>query len=38
MTTRGIHKAGTTTVTTKITGEFKTDPDLEKKFLRLIGY
>ena len=36
MTTRGIHKPGTTTVTTAMVGDFKTDPQLEKKFLQMI--
>lgn len=36
MTTRGIHKPGTTTITTKMLGEFKTNPKLEKKFLLMI--
>ena len=36
MTTRGVHKLGTTTVTTKMIGEFKNNPELEKKFLQMI--
>lgn len=37
MTTRGIHKPGTTTVTIATLGEFKTNIKLEKKFLRMIN-
>jgi GTP cyclohydrolase I len=37
MTTRGIHKPGTTTVTTTLVGEFKTNPLMEKKFLQMIS-
>lgn len=37
MTTRGIHKPGTTTVTATLVGEFKTNPLMEKKFLQMIG-
>ena len=36
MTTRGIHKPGTTTVTTKMLGDFKSSKELEKKFLLMI--
>jgi GTP cyclohydrolase I len=36
MTTRGIHKPGTTTITTTMLGDFKTNPELEKKFLLMI--
>lgn len=36
MTSRGIYKPGTTTITTTMTGDFKNNPDLEKKFLQLI--
>lgn len=36
MTTRGIHKIDTATITKKMTGEFKDNPKLEKKFLTLI--
>ncbi len=37
MTTRGVRKAGTTTVTKKMLGEFKTNPTMETKFLSLIA-
>jgi GTP cyclohydrolase I len=37
MTTRGIHKTGTSTVTKVMLGEFKENPKLEKKFLMLIA-
>jgi GTP cyclohydrolase I len=36
MTTRGIHKISTTTITKSMTGIFKTDPKMEEKFLSLI--
>jgi GTP cyclohydrolase I len=36
MTTRGIHKPGTTTITTAMIGEFKKNSELEKKFLQMI--
>lgn len=36
MTTRGIHKPGTTTVTTATIGEFKTNPEVRDNFFRLI--
>ncbi len=36
MTTRGVQKPGTTTVTTIMTGEFKDNPQLEKKFFDLL--
>ncbi len=37
MTTRGIHKVGTTTITKKMTGLFKDDIEMEKRFLTLIS-
>ncbi len=37
MTTRGIHKTGTTTVTKKITGLFKEDSKLEDRFFKMIA-
>ncbi len=37
MTTRGIHKAGTTTITKKMTGLFKTDLTMETRFLTMIS-
>lgn len=36
MTTRGIHKIDTTTITKRMLGSFKTDPEMEKKFLAMI--
>jgi GTP cyclohydrolase I len=37
MTSRGVHKVGSTTVTVRMTGAFKDDLELEKKFFRMIG-
>lgn len=37
MTTRGVHKFGTTTITKKMTGVFKSDFEMEKRFLTLIS-
>ncbi len=37
MSTRGVHKPGVTTVTTRFTGAFKDDPKMEERFLRLSG-
>jgi len=37
MTTRGIHKINTTTITKTMLGEFKSDPEMERKFLSLIS-
>ena len=37
MTTRGIHKINTSTVTKRMLGEFKDNPKLEKKFLMMIN-
>ena len=36
MSTRGVHKHGVDTVTTRFTGVFRDDPALEDRFLRLI--
>lgn len=36
MTTRGIHKINTTTITKRMLGSFKNDVEMEKKFLSLI--
>ena len=36
MSTRGVHKHGVDTVTTRFTGVFKDDPKMEERFLRLI--
>lgn len=37
MTTRGTHKIDTTTVTKRVTGLFKEDPEMEKRFLAMIA-
>ncbi len=37
MTTRGIHKINTTTITKRMLGSFKNDPEMEKKFLMMIN-
>ncbi len=37
MTTRGIHKINTTTITKRMLGSFKTDPEMERKFLTMIN-
>ena len=37
MTTRGIHKIDTTTITKRMLGSFKTDPEMERKFLTMIA-
>lgn len=37
MTTRGVYKAGTSTVTKTMLGIFKSDPKVEKKFLLMIS-
>lgn len=37
MTTRGIHKINTSTVTKKMLGEFKDNSKMEKKFLMMIN-
>jgi len=36
MTTRGVHKPGTKTVTTQMRGQFKTDPAARAEVMRLI--
>lgn len=36
MTTRGVHKPNTTTVTSTFLGDFKTDKNLEERFFRMI--
>ena len=36
MTTRGIHKINTSTVTKRMLGDFKNDSKLEKKFLMMV--
>jgi GTP cyclohydrolase IA len=37
MSTRGVHKHGVDTLTTRFTGVFKDDPAMEARFFRLIG-
>ncbi len=37
MTTRGVHHKGVSTVTTRFTGQFKSDQHLQDRFLRQIG-
>ena len=37
MSTRGVHKHGDDTLTTRFTGAFQDDPKLEERFMRLIG-
>ncbi len=36
MTTRGVHKPGTTTITTQFTGVFKSDPEYRNRFMQLV--
>jgi GTP cyclohydrolase I len=37
MTTRGVHKISTSTITKTMTGQFKTDLEMERKFLTMIS-
>jgi len=37
MSTRGVHHPNVSTITTKFTGEFKTNPTLQDRFLKLIS-
>lgn len=37
MSTRGVHKHGVDTMTTRFTGVFKDDPNMEARFFKLIG-
>jgi GTP cyclohydrolase I len=37
MTTRGIHKINTSTITKTMVGVFKSDPEMERKFLTMIN-
>ena len=37
MTTRGVHKSGTTTITTRFTGVFKDDPSYRDRFIQLVN-
>ena len=38
MTTRGIHKINTSTVTKRMIGMFKTDMEMERRFLTMINF
>lgn len=38
MTTRGVHHDDVTTVTTQFTGVFRTDQNLQDRFMKLAGY
>jgi GTP cyclohydrolase I len=38
MTTRGVHKINTSTITKTMLGEFEQYPELEKKFLTMINF
>ncbi len=37
MTTRGVHKIDTSTITKSMLGSFKNDPEMERKFLTMIS-
>lgn len=37
MTTRGVHKPGTTTITMRFTGLFKDDPEYRERFVQLVN-
>ncbi|WP_233354115.1 GTP cyclohydrolase I FolE [Algimonas arctica] len=37
MSTRGVHHPNVSTITTQFTGEFKTNPSLQDRFLRVVG-
>jgi GTP cyclohydrolase I len=37
MTTRGVHKPGVSMVTSRMLGDFRTDPSTRKEFLAIIG-
>ncbi|MBM3601833.1 MAG: GTP cyclohydrolase I FolE [Alphaproteobacteria bacterium] len=37
MTTRGVHKPGVTMVTSRMLGQFRTDPATRREFLAMIG-
>jgi len=37
MSTRGVHHPDVSTITTQFTGEFKTNPALQDRFLRIVG-
>lgn len=38
MTTRGVHKAGTSMVTSRMLGAFRSDPSTRREFLAFIGH
>lgn len=37
MTTRGVHKSETSTITSRLLGEFRTNSDLRKEFMALVS-
>jgi GTP cyclohydrolase I len=37
MTTRGVHKAGTSLVTSRMLGAFREDPSTRRELLAMIG-
>jgi GTP cyclohydrolase I len=37
MTTRGVHKQGSSMVTSRLLGEFKTNPETRREFLAIVG-
>ncbi|HLI12312.1 MAG TPA: GTP cyclohydrolase I FolE [Alphaproteobacteria bacterium] len=37
MTTRGVHKSGVTMVTSRMLGQFRSDPSTRREFLAMIG-
>jgi GTP cyclohydrolase I len=37
MTTRGVRKPGAATITTRFTGEFRTDPSYRERFMQLVN-
>jgi GTP cyclohydrolase IA len=38
MSTRGVHKAGVTMVTSRMLGTFRTDPSTRREFLSIVGH
>jgi GTP cyclohydrolase I len=36
MTTRGIRKHGVSTITSHMTGDFRTDPEMRREFLAMV--
>jgi len=37
MTTRGVHKAGVSMITSQLLGHFRSDPRTQSEFLTMIG-